>query len=142
MNNRDYSDIIDHPHHQSKTRPHMSLHDRAAQFSPFAALVGYDAAVDEAGRLTDRQITLDEDALTRLDEALRHLTAKASEHPAIRIDYFVKDDKKEGGIYVEITGRLKRIDSVNRNLLLMDGKEIPLSDIIDIEMPDSPQPFL
>ncbi|MBQ7563601.1 MAG: hypothetical protein IJT16_06380 [Lachnospiraceae bacterium] len=133
MSKNDYSDIIDHPHYQSKTRPHMSLYDRAAQFAPFSALVGYDAAVDEAGRLTDRQIILDEDAITRLDESLRALSETAPEHPEIKVTCFIKDDKKEGGSYVEMTGRIKRINNYDNVIEFMDGKEIPFSDILEIE---------
>ncbi len=128
----DYSDIIDHPHYQSKTRPHMSLYDRAAQFSPFAALVGYDEEVKEAGRLTERQILLDEDAMTKLDEELSVLSEKIEEKPPVCITCFVPDEKKEGGDYAEITGSLKKIDEYDRSLLLADGRRIPADTIIDI----------
>ena len=131
---RDYSDIIDHPHHQSPTRPHMPLHDRAAQFSPFAALVGYDAAVEEAGRLTERGIILDEDAVTRLDEIMRGLLSRQA-HPEITVTSFVRDEKKEGGAYVEKTGKIKRIDTYKRSIVFTDGGEISFGDIIDISVP-------
>ena len=95
---RDYSDIIDHPHHQSTKHPQMSLYNRAAQFAPFAALVGYDAAVEEAERYTENRIILDEDAVTRLDEIMQELMSREAEHPEITVFYFVKDAKKEGEV--------------------------------------------
>ncbi len=129
---RDYSDIIDHPHHESTTRPHMSMHNRAAQFSPFAALVGYDAAVEEAERITDSQITLDEDAVTMLDEILSELISRESEHPEITVFYFIKDEKKAGGAYVEKTGQFKKADQYKRTIVFTDGSEIPVGDVVDI----------
>ncbi len=134
--NRAYSDIIDHPRHQSATRPHMSLHDRAAQFSPFAALVGYNAAVEEAGRLTERQIILDEDAVTRLDETMRELLSRESAHPEITVTCFVRDERKEGGSYVGKSGEIKRIDTYRRCIVFIDGSEVSFGDIIDIRQPD------
>ena len=131
---RDYSDIIDHPHHQSTTHPQMSLHNRAAQFMPFAALVGYDSAVEEAERVTERQVILDEDAVARLDETMQELISRESEHPEITLFYFVKDDKKEGGKYIEKTGNFKKADSYNRAIVFMDGRQIPIGDIIDISV--------
>ena len=131
---RDYSDIIDHPRHQSATRPHMSLRDRAAQFAPFAALVGYDAAVEEAGRLTERQIILDEDAVTKLDETMRELLSIEASHPKITVTSFVRDEKKEGGSYVDRAGEIKRIDTYKRSIVFTDGGEISFSDIIDISV--------
>ncbi len=132
MKTDDYSDIIDHPHYQSKIRPHMSLNDRAAQFSPFAALVGYDSEVKEAGRITDRQVFLDEDSLAMLDEKLSELSERIDDRPEIRITYFIPDDRKNGGTYAETAGRLKKIDSFDRAIVLTDGKTIPISCIIDI----------
>ena len=131
-NSRDYSDIIDHPRHRSATRPQMPLSDRAAQFAPFAALVGYDAAVEEAGRLTERQIILDEDAVTKLDEIMRELLSREAEHPKITVTSFVRDAKKEGGSYVDRTGEIKRIDTFKRSIVFTDGCEISFGDIIDI----------
>ena len=127
---RDYSDIIDHPHHQSTTHPQMSLYNCAAQFAPFAALVGYDSAVEEAERITERQIILDEDAVTRLDEVLSEI----KEADEITVFYFVKDEKKAGGTYVEKTGRFKKADQYKRSIVFMDGVEIPVGDIVDIAL--------
>lgn len=128
----DYDDIINLPHHQSKTHPHMSLHDRAAQFAPFAALTGYDDAVKEAGRLTDSRIELDETELAELDFTLLKLSEHISEHPAIRLIYFVQDDKKDGGEYIAYDGRLSKIDYAGKALIFEDNKIISLSDILKI----------
>ena len=108
----------------------MSLYNRAAQFAPFAALVGYDAAVEEAERITERQIILDEDAVTRLDEILSEI----KEADEITVFYFVKDEKKEGGKYIEKTGRFKKADPYKRCIVFMDGTEIPVEDVIDITL--------
>ena len=136
-----YADIIDLPHHQSEKRKHMSLHDRAAQFAPFAALVGYDEMVDEEARLTDRQITPGESDLNRLDRIFRSLSARLSAglRPEVSILVFVPDDRKAGGRYETVTGRAKRLDPVEKKLILLGSgtppEEISLSldRILDLE---------
>lgn len=128
-----YEDIINLPHHVSKTRPQMSMADRAAQFSPFAALTGYDAAIKETGRLTDEKIELDEDTKAALDMKQAYLVEVIDEQPEISITYFLPDTKKSGGEYVTVTGNLKRFDEYERLLILTDGKKIPMDDIADIE---------
>ena len=128
-----YEDIINLPHHVSKTRPQMSMLDRAAQFSPFAALTGYDAAIKETGRLTDEKIEMDEDRKAALDMKQAYLIEMLDEQPEISITYFLPDTKKLGGAYVTVTGNLKRFDEYERLLILTDGKKIPMDDIADIE---------
>lgn len=128
-----YEDIINLPHHVSKTRPQMSMLDRAAQFSPFAALTGYDAAIKETGRLTDEKIELDEGAKAALDMKQAYLIEMIDEQPEISVTYFVPDAKKSGGAYVTVTGNLKRFDEYERLLILTNGKKIPMGDIADIE---------
>lgn len=128
-----YEDIINLPHHVSKTRPQMSMLDRAAQFSPFAALTGYDAAIKETGRLTDEKIEMDEDRKTALDMKQTYLIEMLDEQPEISITYFLPDTKKSGGAYVTVTGNLKRFDEYERLLILTDGKKIPMDDIADID---------
>ena len=128
-----YEDIINLPHHVSKTRPQMSMIDRAAQFSPFAALTGYDAAIKETGRLTDEKIEMDEDRKAALDMKQAYLIEMIDEQPEISITYFLPDAKKSGGAYVTVTGNLKRFDEYERLLILTDGKKIPMDDIADIE---------
>lgn len=129
----DYSDILDHPHYVSKTRPQMSELERAAQFSPFAALTGYDAAISETGRLTDEKIELGEETKALLDMKQQYLLDMISDQPEITVTYFIPDTKKSGGAYASVTGNLKRIDEYERLMLLTTGEEIPLDDIMDIE---------
>lgn len=129
----DYSDILDHPHYVSKTRPQMSELERAAQFSPFAALTGYDAAISETGRLTDEKIELGEETKAVLDMKQQYLLDMISDQPEITVTYFIPDTKKSGGAYVSVTGNLKRIDEYERLMLLTTGEKIPLDDIMDME---------
>ncbi|CAK7024104.1 MAG: hypothetical protein EUB_02259 [Eubacterium sp.] len=128
-----YDDIINHPHHVSKTRSQMSELDRAAQFSPFAALTGYDAAIKETGRLTGDKLNLDDGTKAILDMKQAFLMEVIDTRPEITISYFLPDTRKSGGEYVTVTGILKRFDEYERMLILTDGKKIPLDDIADIE---------
>lgn len=128
-----YEDIIGLPHHVSATRPRMPARNRAAQFSPFSALTGYDAMIREAARPTDRRIDPGEDHRNALDGKQRILRDAAPEHPRVEIRYFVPDETKPGGKYVTVTGNLKRIDEPNRRIILTDGAEIPVDGILDIE---------
>ena len=107
-----YDDIIDLPHPTSQNHPRMSLHDRAAQFSPFAALTGHHAAITETGRLTDRRIELDESEIARVDAELQHLQELLPGRPTVSITYFVPDERKDGGSYQTVTSEVKRIDAV------------------------------
>lgn len=128
-----YEDIIHLPHPVSKTRPQMPMSDRAAQFSPFAALTGYDAAIRETARLTDKKLVLDEETCALLDRKQQYLCEIIAEKPEITVTYFVPDERKDGGSYVTVTGRLKRIDLCARLLVLTDGKSISLDDISGLE---------
>lgn len=117
-----YEDIINLPHHVSKTRPQMSMLERAAQFSPFAALNGYDDAVKETGRLTDERIELGDEERDLLDRKQQYLQEIIADRPEITVTFFVPDEKKPGGSYTAITGNLKRVDLYERLLVLTDGK--------------------
>lgn len=128
-----YLDIINLPHHVSAARPQMSMMDRAAQFSPFAALTGYDDAITETGRLTSERIELDEDAKAALDMKHACLMEIINDQPDISVTYFLPDTIKSGGEYVTVTGNLKRFDEYERLLILTDGQKIPMDDILDIE---------
>ena len=128
-----YDDIIHLPHHVSQTRPRMSAADRAAQFSPFAAVVGHDAAIRETGRLTDTKIELGESAIAELEMKLDILADIIAERPEISVTYFQPDEKKAGGKYVTASGALKKIDATENVIILEDGKTIPITDILDIE---------
>jgi len=129
----DYADIINMPHHVSAKRPQMSMADRAAQFSPFAALTGYDAAIKETGRLTDEKIELEEDALLALDEKLRQIVDSPENCENVDITYFKADATKDGGAYITATGRIKKLDDYQRLIVLDDGKVIPMDDVLSIE---------
>ena len=132
-NNHKYDDIIGLPHHVSATRPRMSMIDRAAQFSPFQALTGYGAAIQETGRLTDRKIELSEDERIVLDMKQQILLYNIRERPDVSITYFIPDERKDGGSYVTVTGNVKKIDDYQRLLILTDRAQIPLDEIVDIE---------
>ena len=128
-----YEDIIYLPHPVSKTRPQMPMSDRAAQFSPFAALTGYDAAIRETARLTDKKLVLDEETCALLDRKQQYLCEIIAEKPEITVTYFVPDERKDGGSYVTVTGKLRRIDLCARLLVLIDGMSISLDDISGLE---------
>lgn len=120
------------PHHVSKVRPQMPVTERAAQFSPFAALTGYEDAVKETARLTDEKIELDEDAKAILDEKLGWIQAQINEHPELEITYFQADGKKKGGSYVTMAGHIKKIDESKMALIMQDGTKISIEDITKI----------
>lgn len=135
-----YDDIIALPHPEPRTHPRMSLHDRAAQFSPFAALTGHSAAIAETGRLTDSRITLDESEMTRVDTELQHLQELLPSRPTVSITYFVPDERKAGGSYQTVTGTVRRIDTVNSVLLLTDQRAIPIPDIFNVTVQEDALP--
>lgn len=128
-----YHDIIDLPHHVSAKHPRMAMIDRAAQFSPFAALTGYDAAIKETARLTSEKVEPDEDSKAVLDTKQQLLINRIEEHPEVTVTYFLSDEKKNGGSYVTVTGNVKRIDSYERRMVMTNGTNIPLDDILEIE---------
>ncbi len=128
-----YDDIINLPHHQSKKYPQMSSNDRAAQFAPFATLPGLDGELAEAGRLTEDTPELDGNQLTALDSKLAAIVSRIGDNPDVIITCFRRDEKKEGGAYIAREGRLKKFDSFNRRLVLDDGSEISLDEVIEIE---------
>ncbi len=129
-----YDDIINLPHHVSANRNRMSIHDRAAQFSPFAALKGYDDEIDEAARLTEERIELEGARVEELNEKLLLLAEQKGAFPAVRITYFCPDDKKSGGKYLSVFGRLKKLDVYNRTLTLESGLCVSFDDVYDIEL--------
>lgn len=131
--NSKYDEIMSLPHHISKTRPQMPMSDRAAQFSPFAALTGYDSAIRETGRLTDKRIELDEEALMALNMRYQLLIDSLKESPEVRITYFKPDERKSGGAYLTVTGAVKKVDDYERMITMRDGMIIPLDDVLMIE---------
>ena len=128
-----YDDIINLPHHVSKTRPRMSLEQRSAQFAPFSALTGYEDEIAETGRLVDGRIDLDEEMKQILDRKLQKITDNIKEQPRATITYFEPDNKKDGGEYVTATGKIKKIDTYKNIIMLVNGTEIPINDVVDIE---------
>lgn len=130
-----YNDIINLPHHVSATRPQMSMMDRAAQFSPFAALTGYDAAIKETGRLTDEKIELGEEELSILNMKFQLLMDSLDEEPEVHITYIKPDDRKAGGAYLTASGTVKKIDDFERIIFMENGTKIPMDDVLSIELP-------
>ncbi len=135
-----YDDILFLPHPRSLTRRPMPRAGRAAQFAPFAALSGYDDAVNETARLTDRQAEPDTEQLALMDEKLHALLNIIRDQPEITITYFEPDSKKEGGIYLRFTGRIRRVDEINRQIIFTDRTAIRMDRICEIDcslLPDS-----
>ena len=134
IDNRKYAGIMNLPHHVSPTRPQMPISDRAAQFSPFAALTGHSAAIAETGRLTDQRMELDEYEMARVDAELQRLQELLPGRPTASITYFVPDERKNGGSYQTVTGSVKRIDAVNGVIQMTDRQCIPIADVFSIEI--------
>ena len=128
-----YDDILHLPHYVSKKRSHMSMIDRGAQFSPFAALTGYEAVIAESARLTEDCAELSEGAEEALDRVLRELCGRIRQQPWGRFTCFQPDERKTGGAYLTIEGTLKKYDYVEKCLILTDGRKIPLESIFSIE---------
>lgn len=126
-----YEDIIHLPHHVSERHQQMSMTARAAQFAPFAALTGHDAAIREASRETD-EWTRDESVLDELDRTLSLLRDGAGLSVEVRITCFIPDGRKTGGRFTTLCGRVKAVDDVGRQILLSDGQAIPFCSITDI----------
>ena len=131
--NGKYDEIMGLPHHVSKTRPQMPMSDRAAQFAPFAALTGYDAAIKETGRLTDERIELDVEALSALDMKYQLLMDALDDEPEVTITYFQPDERKAGGKFVSAVGAVKKIDDFERRITMRDGTRIPMDDVLSID---------
>ena len=131
--NRKYDDILSLPRPVSPTHPPMPLIDRAAQFAPFAALTGYEAAVLEAARLTETRPELDESRKEQLNACLQLLKTHSRERPQAEICYFKPDERKAGGACVTVTGAVKKVDDFTRRVTMADGTVIPMEDIIRID---------
>lgn len=129
---KNYDDIINLEHPKLK-HPRMSMYARAAQFSPFAALTGYEDEVKETARLTSDKLIMDDDFKKDLDIKLQYIESIIKEKPLIKITYFIKDKKKNGGSYNEFSGNIRRIDNIKKELIFISNKKIPINDIIDIE---------
>jgi hypothetical protein len=130
-----YDKIINLPHHVSQIHPQMPMADRAAQFSPFAALTGYDDAVAETARLTEQQVELDENELEILSRRMQVIMNHLPQRPQVSITYFLPDERKLGGKYVTATGRIKKIDPIERIITMTDGTKIPIDASVKLESP-------
>ena len=128
-----YDDIVDLPHPVSQTHPPMSIENRAAQFLPFAALTGYDAAIQETARLTDRRIELDEEEKLMLSGKLQLIQDAIKSRPQVKITYFMPDTRKEGGAYVVAAGCVKKVDAVERQIVMADGRTIPIDEVCALD---------
>lgn len=129
-----YADIIDLPHHTSSKRPRMSRENRAAQFSPFAALTGYDAEIKETARLTDEKLELDDDRINDINSKLQYIKDHIDEKPEISVEYFIPDEKKSGGAYITVSGAVRIIDEYERSVVFCHGRRIAVDDIYEIEI--------
>ena len=127
-----YDDIIDLPHPDSERHPRMPMANRAAQFSPFAALTGYEDAVRETARLTDSKAELTEEEQSTLNTNLQTLAEKIEEHPEVTLTYFRPDQRKSGGAYVTVAGRVKKLDHHLRMMVLDDGQTVPIEDLTEV----------
>ena len=127
-----YEDIIKLPRHISKTRARMERANRAAQFSPFAALTGYDAQISEAMRVTYPQFYLSTDMQEEINEKLVAVATRIDEQRCVELEYFVPDTRKSGGVYVTVRGVIKRFDEYERMIVMNDGKKIPIDSIRDV----------
>ena len=130
----EYDDIINLQHHQSSKRPHMNSHQRAAQFAPFAALTGYDAAIDETARLTDQKLELSDEQANHLNAQIQWIIENINDKPQVEITYFVPDNSKSGGEYVTVTGSVRRVDDQKREIVFVDGMNVKIDDVWNIRV--------
>lgn len=128
-----YDDIINLPHHVSDRRAPMSMIDRAAQFSPFAALTGYEAAIAETARLTEQRIDLDESRRAELNDRIREIQERIDAQPEVTVTYFEPDQRKAGGAYVSVTGKVWKVSGYEQAIIMLDGSVIPFGEILKIE---------
>lgn len=131
--NHKYAHIIGLPHHVSKVRPQMTMYQRAAQFAPFAALTGHNAAICETARLTDKKIELSESECKILNQKLTLLLAHLNEHPYVSITYFIPDLHKEGGQYTTQVGAISSWNEFEQKITFDDNIQIKANEIIDIK---------
>ena len=128
----DYFEILSREHPTSKKHPRMSRMNRAAQFAPFAALTGYEESIEETARLTDRRIELSEYEIEELNAKLNFIQEHIKERPEVTITYFQPDERKEGGAYITVTGKVRRIDEANKVLVFEDEKIICIGVIVGL----------
>lgn len=127
-----YDDVINRQHPTSKKHPRMSNMNRAAQFAPFAALTGYEESIEETARLTDRRIELSEDDIEELNAKLNFIQEHIKERPEVTVTYFQPDERKEGGAYITVTGKVRRIDKFNQIIIFENSMEITMEKVFNI----------
>ena len=130
----EYDDIINLPHHVSKKHPQMPMMNRAAQFAPFSAVAGHDAAIREAGRITEGWRDIADSGNEELNRKMEMLQSRLSEHPMVTIEYFLPDAHKPGGSYHTISGNVRHIDEYERVIELMDKRKIPIDFIRNLTL--------
>ena len=133
MKKENYEDIIHLPHYEPKNHPRMPLYKRAAQFAPFAALTGYGEKVEEAGRYVGERPGRSEEESRMIEEKIRILIDVSDRKPDLRICYFQKDERKEGGSSRWKSGSLKKTDAYRQQIIMNDGTIIPFQDVLEIE---------
>ncbi len=129
---KEYEDILNLPHHVSAVHPHMPRNDRAAQFLPFMALSGYEEKIQETARLTESRMELDDNAKTLLNHRLRLAHERLTDHPVLSIRYFEPDRQKSGGAYRTVTGAVKKIEACHGRIVMDDGAQIPIEEIVEM----------
>ncbi len=127
-----YDDIINIPYEKSRKHPHMSLYARSAQFAPFAALTGYEDAVQETGRLTNERIELSEELKVNIDSKLQYLRENIAQKQEVSFTFFVPDSRKSGGAYITKQGIIKKFDELEQIIILADQSQIPINEIISV----------
>ena len=134
----DYFEILSREHPTSKKHPRMSRMNRAAQFAPFAALTGYEESIEESARLTDRKIELSEYEIEELNTRLNFIQEHIKDRPKVTITYFQPDERKDGGAYFSISGKVRRIDEVNKIIVLEDESVLAINSIVELSLQLSP----
>lgn len=134
MSESRYSDIINEKPPEIRTRQRMPIMDRAAQFSPFAAVVGHDLKVEETARLTDKRIELDEQAKEIINEKIQMIMSMPDRFEGVKIKYFVPDERKSGGKYVNLVGSIRKIDKIDRTIIMENGLQVRILDVMDVEL--------
>ena len=128
-----YDDMIGLGHHISRSHPPMARIKRAAQFASFDALTGFGAAIHEAGRETEEKKELSEDEIYMINARLAVIEQHIKEQPSIAVTYFLPDDKKAGGRYVTVSGNVRKLDGIERAIIMTDRTKIPIEDVRYIE---------
>lgn len=136
-----YDDIIDRPRPVSQKHAHMSLYDRAAQFAPYAALTGYESVIGEEARYTDSDVYIDDSCREKIDRMLAYIRKNIQNGPEAAITYFEPDNRKSGGSFITVKGKIKKIEEYDRTVLFTDGRKVVLDSIRDVEL-ENPENFM